>query len=161
MYILQYFRNSLLFLLLFFSLGVASANQAPDFRLPGLKGDVALSDYQGKIIYLDFWASWCIPCRKSFPWMNDLAKKFAKQGLEVVAINVDENREDAEHFLKRYPADFTLAFDHKGVTPAQYKVKGMPSSYLIDRSGKIIYQHIGFRHEDIDAMEARIRKALK
>ena len=106
-------------------------NIASDFDLPGKQSNVKLSDSKGKLVYLDFWASWCGPCKQSFPWMNALQEKYKSKGLEVIAVNLDANNEDAQKFLATTPAKFTVAFDSKGRTPLQYGVKGMPTSYLI------------------------------
>lgn len=133
---------------------------APDFDLPGSAGPVKLAALKGKVVYVDFWASWCGPCRQSFPWMNEMQAKYGAQGLTVVGINVDKKRADADSFLKNTPAQFTVAYDDKGTTPTAYQIKGMPSSYLVDRNGKIIATHAGFRAEDSAAIEAKLRAAL-
>ncbi len=133
---------------------------APEFDVPGAAGPVKLSALRGKVVYVDFWASWCGPCKQSFPWMNAMQTKYGAQGLTVVGINVDKKRADAETFLKSTPAQFTVAFDEKGGTPTAYQVKGMPSSYLIDRDGKVIATHTGFRPDESAALEAKLRAAL-
>lgn len=153
-------------LALFLGLGVhAYADngnvQASDFDLPGKQGNVKLSSSKGKLVYLDFWASWCGPCKQSFPWMNAMQEKYQSQGLEIIAVNLDENNEDAQKFLAGTPAKFTVAFDSKGQTPTQYGVKGMPTSYLIGRDGKIILQHMGFNAADRDKLEQKIRESLE
>src|SRR2546427_1432439 len=112
---------------------VGVGERAPPFALPTAAGDtVALAQLRGKVVYVDFWASWCGPCRRSFPWMNAMNRKYGAQGLAIVAINVDKKRADAERFLAQIPAEFTVVFDAPGAVPAAYAVKGMPSSYLID-----------------------------
>lgn len=137
-------------------------SEAPAFSLASLdKGQISLSQFKGKVVYLDFWASWCGPCKQSFPWMNAMQEKFKSQGLEVVAVNLDENVGDANKFLAGTPAKFTVAFDAKGQIPRQYGVKGMPTSYLIDREGKIVYQHMGFNAKDRDVLEQKIRETLE
>src|SRR5436190_21459373 len=83
---------------------------APAFTLPGLKGDVTLESLRGKAVLVDFWASWCGPCRQSFPWMNDLQRKYGDKGLAIVAVNLDKDREFASSFLAEVPASFTVAF---------------------------------------------------
>jgi cytochrome c biogenesis protein CcmG, thiol:disulfide interchange protein DsbE len=144
------------------ALTIADASKpAPDFSLPGLKQpNVKLADYKGKAVYLDFWASWCGPCRKSFPWMNQMQEKYGKDGFEVVAINVDAKRADAEKFLTEVPANFTIAFDSEGSTPKSYAVKGMPTSMLIDAKGNITYVHTSFREEQAAEMEAKIKDLI-
>jgi thiol-disulfide isomerase/thioredoxin len=135
-------------------------DKAPDFSLPGAQGTVSLSHEAGKVIYLDFWASWCGPCHQSFPFMNQLESKYKSKGLEVIAISLDGKTDDARKFLAQMPASFTIAFDSRGETPKIYGVKGMPTCFLIDRNGKILFQHAGFRPADKDEIEMQIQAAL-
>lgn len=133
---------------------------APQFTLPGGDGEVKLASLQGKVVYVDFWASWCGPCRQSFPWMNEMQAKYGARGFTIVGVNVDANSEDAKKFLATTPAKFTVAYDPKGATPRQYGIKGMPSSVLIGADGKVIAEHSGFRDSDRAALEAQIVAAL-
>lgn len=134
---------------------------APPFALPTSHGDaISLAQLRGRVVYVDFWASWCGPCRRSFPWMNALKARYGKDGLAIVGINVDKRREDAERFLRDTPASFTIAFDAAGKTPAAYDVKGMPSSYVVDRKGNVVAIEEGFHDERRDAIEARLRALL-
>lgn len=133
---------------------------APGFVLPTGSGTVNLADFKGKVVYLDFWASWCPPCRKSFPWMNEMAQRYGRQGLTVVAVNVDKTRDLAKKFLSDVPANFTVAYDADGKVADTYKVMGMPSSYLIDRTGRIQSVHIGFRDGDAEQLEAALQTLL-
>jgi cytochrome c biogenesis protein CcmG, thiol:disulfide interchange protein DsbE len=135
--------------------------QAPDFDLTGQQGNVKLSDYKGKAVYLDFWASWCGPCKQSFPWMNEMQAKYAAQGFAVVGINVDAKQADATSFLQQTPAKFDVAFDAKGTAPRSYGIKGMPSSVLIGADGKVLAVHAGFKDEERTALEDAIKAALK
>ncbi|MEQ1883345.1 MAG: TlpA disulfide reductase family protein, partial [Burkholderiales bacterium] len=121
---------------------------AADFSLPTDTGSVRLADLRGKVVYVDFWASWCVPCRASFPWMNDMKAKYGDKGLVIIAINLDKEREMAKKFLAKLPAQFTIAYDPDWTVAGQYKVSGVPSSYLIDRSGKMRSTHLGFREKD-------------
>jgi cytochrome c biogenesis protein CcmG, thiol:disulfide interchange protein DsbE len=134
--------------------------QAPDFDLPGKQGNVKLSDYKGKTVYLDFWASWCGPCKQSFPWMNEMHTKYAGQNFKVVGINVDAKQVDADSFLTGTPAKFDVAFDAKGASPKSYGIKGMPSSVLIGPDGKVLAVHAGFKDEERGALEDKIKSAL-
>ena len=113
--------------------------------------DFDLADYQGKVVYVDFWASWCTPCRASFPFMADMAGVHGDE-LAIVAINVDEKRDDALAFLKDYETPFDIVFDHAGELAAQYEVPGMPTSYLYDREGQLIGKHVGFRKKDMESI---------
>ena len=138
----------------------AHAVKATNFNLRGIDSTVNLGNYRGRVVYLDFWASWCTPCRKSFPWMNAMQKQYGKYGFEVVAINLDENRELANQFLQQTPANFTVAFDPSGKTAESYSVDVMPSSFLIDRKGELVAIHKGFRQVDSAALEKEIRQLL-
>jgi cytochrome c biogenesis protein CcmG/thiol:disulfide interchange protein DsbE len=122
---------------------------------------INFSEYHGKVLYLDFWASWCEPCRKSFPWLNEMKEKFSDKGFEVIGINLDTEKNLADQFLAQTPAQFVIGYDPSGDTAASYEVKGMPSSFLIDRKGVIVYKHIGFKHADTKALEAVIQHALE
>lgn len=141
--------------------GAAPGESAPGFALPNAGGQrVTLDGLRGKIVYVDFWASWCAPCKRSFPWMNEMAQKYAAKGLEIIAINVDKRREDAEKFLKFTPASFTIVYDPDGKTPSAWQVPAMPSSYLVDATGKVVLAESGFKDERKGEVEAKIRAAL-
>jgi thiol-disulfide isomerase/thioredoxin len=121
---------------------------------------VSLADLRGKVVYVDFWASWCAPCRRSFPWMNAMQQKYGDKGFAILAVNVDRKREDAARFLSSTPAQFTVLLDPEGKTPQAWQVKAMPSSYLVDAQGRVAFVESGFRDERKDEVEARIRAAL-
>ena len=140
---------------------LGAGDTAPDFALDGTNGPVRLSDYRGKTVYLDFWASWCGPCRQSFPWMNEMQTRYQAKGLRVVGVNVDQNAKDAEGFLRTLPARFDVAYDAAGKTPRQYGIKGMPTSLLIGPDGKVLAVHSGFRAEQGTELEQKIKQALK
>lgn len=135
-------------------------NSAPDFELSGITKQVKLSDYRGKVVYLDFWASWCGPCRKSFPWMNEMLTRFEKKGLRIIAVNLDNKREDADKFIQQTLPNFDIAFDPAGKSAELYELQGMPSAYLIDRKGKLHSVHLGFRTKDIGSLEQEIEALL-
>jgi cytochrome c biogenesis protein CcmG/thiol:disulfide interchange protein DsbE len=111
-------------------------------------------------VYLDFWASWCGPCRLSFPWMQTLKETYAGKGLAVVAVNLDTNRVDADRFLNQYHPTFDVRFDPAGDLAEFYKVQGMPVSILIDRHGVRRFTHVGFRPVDGPVYEAQVRELL-
>lgn len=141
---------------------ISSAELAKDFSLAGMENStVNLQNFRGKIVYLDFWASWCAPCRQSFPWMDDILAKYQAQGFEVLAVNLDSSKDDAEEFLLDNPVDFLVAFDPDGGTPEAYGVKGMPSSFLIDRNGEIVSSHIGFNSSYKQEFEQTLKQLLE
>ena len=143
-------------------LAVEPGDQAPPLELPQLQADgtVALADHAGKIVYLDFWASWCPPCLVSMPVMNAMRNRLQARGVpfEVVAVNVDSDPEDGIDFLLDKPVDFIVLTDPDGVTPAAYAVRGMPTSYLIDADGMIAMRHEGFKRSDAQMIENEIMR---
>ena len=147
-------------LILFSQNSFAAANKAPTIDLPGTDGKVILESFRGKVVYLDFWASWCEPCKKSFPWMHKMKANYADLGFEIVAVNLDKDRKLADKFLKAVDVNFKIAFDQSGKTASSYKLRGMPSSYLIDRDGKVHASHVGFRDKDKSELEQAIKGLL-
>ena len=137
---------------------VELGEKAPDFVLQDASGaEVRLSDFTAKgPVYLDFWASWCGPCRKSFPWMNELQTQ--QPGLKVVAVNLDKRREEADRFLADNKPGFSILFDPSGGVAEAWKLKGMPTSYLIDREGIVRVVHRGFRPGDGEKLSAEAEK---
>lgn len=131
---------------------------APEVQLPQLsgEGDVSLSSLRGKVVYLDFWASWCGPCRVSFPQLEQLRGDLGAQGFEVYAINVDEVEADAQRFLSEVPVSYPVVRDGTGATPQAYGILGMPTGYLIDRQGVVRKIHQGFRKSDGARLRAEI-----
>ena len=125
--------------------------------------DLGLAEVQktmGQYIYIDYWASWCGPCRQSFPWMNALQVKLGPKGLKVVAVNVDAKRADADKFLTHTPAQFTIAFDPQGESAKKLAIKTMPTSMLVNPEGKVLFVHSGFRAKEKEPLEAKIVAAM-
>jgi len=135
--------------------------KAPDFELSGPQGNVKLSSTAGSVVYVDFWASWCGPCKQSFGWMNEMQEKYKAKGFKIIGVNLDGKSEDAKKFLAQNPAKFTVVFDEKGTLPKVYGVKGMPTSFLIGKNGKIVFQHLGFSAADSGNLEKEIKAALE
>jgi len=137
-------------------LGVLSCWLPASAAEPGLD----LAQYRGQVVYLDFWASWCPPCRQSFPWMNAMQSKYGRQGLVIVAVNVNQHTQNAVKFLKQMPANFRIVYDPKGRLAEKYNLIGMPSSFVIGRDGRIDYRDMGFRDSSPKKYEAEIRALL-
>jgi len=136
-------------------------DKAPAFSAPGLSGGtVSLSAYRGKVVYLDFWASWCGPCAKSLPALEELRKEFAPGDFQIVAVNLDRDPAVAAKFLKQRPVGYPSATDPKGSVPAAFGVETMPTSFLIDRSGVVRHVHRGFRESDVDPLRKEIQKLV-
>ena len=120
-----------------------------------------LDEYEGKVVMLDFWASWCVPCRRSFPWMNEMQEKYADRGLVIIAVNLDNNLDDAASFLREYPAKFRIFYDKDRSLAREFEVQAMPTSYLIGRDGKLADMHLGFKVKQQEEYEAAILEALE
>lgn len=122
--------------------------------------ELDLAAYRGKVVYIDFWASWCGPCRQSFPWISALKRQYGAQNFVVLAINVDHERRKADRFLEDVPADFPILYDPGGELASEYKVSAMPSSFLVDRNGRIRYHHNGFSTKETADYERQITELL-
>lgn len=120
-----------------------------------------LADYRGRVVVMDFWASWCVPCRRSFPWLNTMSEKYADDGLVIIGVNVDRERREAEDFLAEFPARFRIHYDPEADLARQFDVQGMPSSFIIGRDGNVRNSHIGFKVRRQDEYEAAIVAALE
>jgi thiol-disulfide isomerase/thioredoxin len=140
--------------------GVQAGAPAPELAARTDAGPVSLADWRGRVVWLDFWASWCAPCRQSFPWMDAMQARYGERGLQVVAINVDARPEPARRFLADTPARFVVAFDAAGETPRRYAIRAMPTSVLIGADGTVLATHSGFRDTDREPLEATLRAAL-
>lgn len=116
-----------------------------------------LAPYSGKWVYVDFWASWCAPCQASFPFMNKLQSQLQKQNFTVVAVNVDEQTSDAKTFLNNNAANFPVIFDNQGKLPEEFGVQAMPTSFLLNPQGEIVWKHQGFLPKD----SAHIKQAIQ
>lgn len=144
-------------LLSYLTAGSASAVELSE--LPGSPVS-SMQQLKGQVVLVDFWASWCAPCRKSFPWLNTMHQQYAERGLLVLAVNEDSDRAQASRFLQQVPAQFAVLYDNNGTVAEQFQLRGMPSSFLIDKKGQVRYRHIGFKQADIADYEAKIRQLL-
>ncbi len=123
--------------------------------------ELNISDYEGKVVVLDFWASWCVPCRRSFPWLNNMNAKYGDDGLVIIGVNLDQEQSEAEAFLEEFPAQFQIHFDKNKVLAKEYDVVAMPSSYILGPDGEIVKRHYGFKVKKQEEYEAAIVAALE
>ena len=114
----------------------------------------------GKVTYIDFWASWCGPCEKSMPFLEETNTELKGKDFELIAVNLDESKKDAEQFLKKHKVNFTIAADPDNECANTYGVVVMPSSYLIDKKGKVKHVQLGFNVEDKQKLRGLINKLL-
>jgi cytochrome c biogenesis protein CcmG/thiol:disulfide interchange protein DsbE len=148
--------------------GKAEAASHPMARKPAPDIEVKLAsgaafhprDAKGKVLVLDFWATWCAPCKASFPKVDAIYKKHASQGLEVVAINEDEDPGKVPPFLAEVKPSFTIAYDNNGKGAEAFGVETMPSSFVIDRRGVVRYAHSGYHPDDAATIESEIEELL-
>ena len=133
---------------------------APEFELTMVSGNgkLSLKDYRGKVVMLDFWASWCAPCKKSLPELQNLEAKY--ENLQVVAINIDDNRQNARRFMKKQALDLTVVFDAKKSVVKTYDISEMPSAILIDRDGVIRHVISGYTKNQIKELEIVIDELI-
>ncbi len=146
-------------LLLLLGGGLGTPALAAELR-PVPEDQSAVLPADAKLVLLDFWASWCAPCRQSFPFMQSLQQRYGAQGLRVVAVSLDARAEDAQRFLDQRQPDFALWHDPQARLVVDYPVQVMPTSFLLDAQGRVLHRHSGFRAADAAPLEARIRYYL-
>lgn len=132
-----------------------------DFNVNADGEDFLVSKHRGEVVYIDFWATWCGPCRDSFPWMAEMQTKYQADGLKIIALSLDTDHDLAREFAEELKANFTIGFDDKGEIADLFKVKGMPTSVLLSREGRLISKHEGFNEGNKEEYEESIVKALK
>ena len=145
------------------SMALEEGDKIPEFDIASIyenQPNISLKDLEGKTLFIDFWASWCAPCITSLPLYNEIYDKYQDQGLEVIAVNVDNPIEDGLDFLLDTPLDFLIPQDPEGDVSEMFGVIGMPSSYLVSPDGDVRLVHMGFRNGDIDIIEEEIQKVL-
>ncbi len=131
---------------------------APNFTLKELSGkNLKLSEMAGNVVLINFWASWCGPCREEMPLLNDLHNKYEPLGFTVLGVNVEEDAKNARGFLKNFPVDFPVLLDNKNTVSKQYNVIAMPTTVVVDRDGNVRYLHKGYKAGD----EQKYRKIVK
>ena len=119
-----------------------------------------LQGLKGKVIYVDFWASWCPPCAKSLPFLNQLNHDLKDKGLYIIGVNLDEKISDAQKFMVKHPVDFSIVADTSKQCAKGFEVMAMPTSYLIDRRGNIRHIHQGFRASETEELRALVTQLV-
>ena len=136
--------------------------RAPEIGINDLNGrPVRMASLRGKVVLVDFWASWCAPCRQEFPVLERLHRTYASQGLAIVGVSVDNDVANVRSFLRRNSASFLIAHDPRKVAAARYGGTAMPSSYIIDRRGIVRHYHAGFRASDAATIEREVQALLR
>lgn len=131
-----------------------------NLKVIGKDQNLTSAQLQGKVVVVDFWASWCGPCKLSFPFYNTLYKKYHSKGLEIVGVNVDDELKAAQDFQKSTPVDFPLVYDDGKKLVTQVGVATMPTSFFMDRKGKVTLVHRGFVRSDTDKLEKQVQRLL-
>lgn len=135
--------------------------EVPLSHITAANGEIELSRFRGSVVYVDFWASWCRPCRRSFEWMARMHEAYSGRGLVVIAVNLDRDREHADRFLRRMEPAFRIAFDPDAVLARSFELEAMPSSFIYASDGTLQHSHTGFRDGDADELESEIVALLE
>jgi thiol-disulfide isomerase/thioredoxin len=139
-----------------------AAPPAPDFALPSREGgEVRLSAFKGEVVMINFWATWCGPCRQEMPLLQQLQAKYEPLGFTLLGINVEPDRAAAQAWLKTVPVSFPILFDQQNAVAERFGVEGMPSSVFVDRSGTVRYVHRGYQPGDEAKYADLIRSLVK
>ena len=143
--------------------GSSAAAPAPTFTLASRAGqDVSLAQYRGQVVMINFWASWCGPCRQEMPLLESIYKKYNKMGFTMLGVNVEPNSNAANEWLKATPVSFPILYDRDSKVSKLYDVAGMPSTVIIDRNGKVRVLHRGYKagdeNEYLDSIRTLIRE---
>lgn len=141
---------------------IDAGDNAPIIEAPKRDGEaLSLRELRGRVVYIDFWASWCAPCRAAMPELDALQERLADDGLTVLGVNVDRNRAAALRMLEEIPVGFPIVFDPEGEWARRYALPGMPTGFLIDREGVVRYRHSGYRAADLPELTRRIEALLE
>lgn len=146
------------------ALAVEVGEAAPPFVLPSVREEgapVSLADYRGRVVYLDFWSSWCAPCRRTMPALAGLRTKWPRKKFEVLALNLDTSRRDALRFLEQVPVGYPIALDVGGATARRYGVVALPAAFVLDGAGRVRTVLQGPDAEDIVLMQQAVEQALR
>jgi cytochrome c biogenesis protein CcmG, thiol:disulfide interchange protein DsbE len=136
---------------------IGTGSMAPEIGLKDMAGRaVSMRALKGKVVLVDFWASWCAPCREELPVLEALYKKYRGQGFEVVAVNQDQSADNVRKFLNSTPLSFSVVHDRGGSVASRYAPTKMPSSFILDRKGIVRHVHAGFRASERAALDKQI-----
>ena len=142
--------------------GAAVDPPAPAFSLPARGGaTIDLTQYKGQVVMINFWASWCVPCRQEMPLLDSIYKKYKPLGFTLLSVNVEPEQKDAESFLKQTPVTFPVVFDAKSKVSGLYNVQGMPTTVFVDRKGNVRLMHVSYKTGDENLYMDQIRTLLR
>jgi thiol-disulfide isomerase/thioredoxin len=142
--------------------GSSMSVAAPPFDLPARGGGrVSLEKLRGQVVMINFWASWCGPCRQEFPVLDSIYRKYGPMGFSLVAVNVESDSSDAERFLAALPVSFPVAYDGDNAVSGQYGVSAMPTTLIVDRKGQVRWLHRAYKPGDEDEYLNQIRSLLR
>lgn len=142
-------------------LALTPGQPVPALSAPARDGqDLSLTQLRGHVVYIDFWASWCAPCREAMPALDQLYRRYQSRGLIVLGVNVDSDRKPAQRMLDQLRPTFPVVFDPQGEWPQAFELPAMPSGYLVDAKGNILFVQRGFRAAELPQLETRIKAAL-
>ena len=144
------------------ALAIGTGSRAPEIGAPDLNGRaISLRGLRGKVVIVDFWASWCAPCREEMPVLNRLFQRYREQGLVVIGVSVDNQVGNARTFLRRTQVSFPIVHDGGRAIADRYDPPRMPSSYVLDRRGVVRHVHEGYRSGDAALLEREVRTLLR
>jgi len=144
------------------SVALASTTQAPDFTLKSRSGEnIKLSELRGEVVMINFWASWCGPCRQEMPALNELYQRYNPMGFTILGVNVEQDPGKAEALLREIPVDFPVLFDTDNRVTELYKVVAMPSTVLVDRNGQVRYIHKGYKPGYEQKYQEQVRSLIR
>jgi len=148
--------------LFLFALGSCSRDQEiVEFDVETADGRFFSAEHRDKVVYLDFWATWCTPCRASFPWMNEMRDKYQSKGLQIIAVSIDVDKALARQFAAELGAEFNVGYDPDGNVADMFSVNVMPTSVIIGKGGELVEVHKGFNDDKKSSYEKAIVAALK
>lgn len=139
-----------------------TSGPAPDFTLKSRSGEnIKLSELRGQVVMINFWASWCGPCRQEMPILDQLYQRYEPMGFTLLGVNVEEDSAAAEKVLREIPVSFPVLYDSKNQVSENYQVRAMPSTFLIDRDGKVRYLHKGYKPGYEDEYQQQVRELIR